>query len=281
MDLHPIVLQTYLWNYIMFKDFHKDFNEIKRKIKANENFAFTRFSDGELFIMQNKTVVLADNHYITGKITGPNRYTKEEHKEFYPEKHSFYREKLVDSFMHNQDNYFKGICTSTDGHVGKENFDWMIDLHGGDHNNLTFANLLINANYSRFVEELTPLFKDRKVLYVVNENANVSKLPFAVEKSFIIGSNCMINDYGMVEEVKDYINQNNVHNAIVLCSAASLSNYIIHEGFKDNQNNTFLDIGSCLNPLLDLEGWKYTRGYLTAYWMNSHSPFGNQVDIWS
>ena len=265
----------------MFKDFHKDFNEIKRKIKANENFAFTRFSDGELFIMQNKTVVLADNHYITGKITGPNRYTKEEHKEFYPEKHSFYREKLVDSFMHNQDNYFKGICTSTDGHVGKENFDWMIDLHGGDHYNLTFANLLINANYSRFVEELTPLFKDRKVLYVVNENANVSKLPFAVEKSFIIGSNCMINDYGMVEEVKDYINQNNVHNAIVLCSAASLSNYIIHEGFKDNQNNTFLDIGSCLNPLLDLEGWKYTRGYLTAYWMNSRSPFGNQVDIWS
>ena len=38
-------------------------------------------------------------------------------------------------------------------HVGKANFDWMIDFHGGDHPNLTFANLLINANYKRFVEE--------------------------------------------------------------------------------------------------------------------------------
>jgi hypothetical protein len=31
---------------------------------------------------------------------------------------------------------------------------------------------------------------------------------------------------------------------------------------------------------LGLEGWKYTRGYLTSYWMNSNSPFGRQVDVW-
>ena len=52
----------------MFKDFHKDFNELLRMLKEGENFAFTRFSDGELFILQNKTLVLADNHYITGDI---------------------------------------------------------------------------------------------------------------------------------------------------------------------------------------------------------------------
>ncbi|MHA1941669.1 MAG: hypothetical protein ACW97P_08085, partial [Candidatus Hodarchaeales archaeon] len=65
-----------------------------------------------------------------------------------------------------------------------------------------------------------------------------------------------------------------------LCSAASLSNFIIYECYKDNSNNTFLDIGSCLNPLLNLEGWKYTRGYLTSYWLNSGSPFGKQIDTW-
>tara|TARA_R110002110_G_scaffold176155_2_gene380112 strand:+ start:204 stop:1001 length:798 start_codon:yes stop_codon:yes gene_type:complete len=265
----------------MFKDFTKDFDHILKKLKAHENFAFTRFSDGELFILQNKTVVLSDNHYITGDIKGPNRYTKEEHKEFYPDKHQEYRAKLIECYQHTQDNYYKGICTSTDGHVGRENFDWMIDFHGSDHENLTFSNLLINANYSRFVEELIPVIADRPILYVVNKMADLSLLPFDIKKAFLVGSNCMIDNYGTAEEVKEYINQENISDHIILCSAASLSNYVIYEGFKSNPNNTFLDIGSCLNPLLGLEGWKYTRGYLTGYWLDSKSPFQRQVDVWS
>ena len=263
------------------KDFKFAFDKLVKKISIKDNFAFTRFSDGELFILQNKTVVLADNHYITGEVTGPNRYTKEEHKEFYPDQHQVYQQKLVETFKHNQENYFKGICTSTDGHVGKENFNWMINFHGGDHPNLTFANLLINANYSRFVEEMIPMFMEREIIYVVNELADTSKLPFQISKKFEIGSNCMINNYDTSEKVKDYIETNNIKDAIVLCSAASLSNFVIYECFKENPNNTFLDIGSCLNPLLNLEGWKYTRGYLTGYWLNSNSPFQRQVDVWS
>jgi hypothetical protein len=265
----------------MHKNFTQDFDFLLNKLKKQENFAFTRFSDGELFILQDKTVVLADNHYITGDIRGPNRYTKEEHKEFYPDKHQQYREKLIECYTHTQEHYYKGICTSTDGHVGRENFDWMIDFHGGDHENLTFANLLINANYSRFVEELIPAIADRPILYVVNEMADLSLLPFDIKKEFLIGSNCMIDNYETAEEVKDYIAQENITDHIILCSAASLSNYVIYEGFKSNPNNTFLDIGSCLNPLLGLEGWKHTRGYLTGYWLDSQSPFQRQVDVWS
>ena len=263
------------------KEFDGAFSNLLEMIKTKENFAFTRFSDGELFILQNKTVVLADNHYVTGDIKGANRYTKEEHKEFYPDQHQKYREKLIQCYKHNQEKYFKGICTSTDGHVGKENFDWMIDFHGGDHENLTYANLLINANYKRFVEEMVPELRHRKVLYVVNEMADVANLPFDIDKTFLIGSNCMINNYDTPSRVSFYIQDNNISDAVILCSAASLSNFVIYECYKENPNNTFLDIGSCLNPLLGLEGWKYTRGYLTGYWMNSGSPFTNQVDKWS
>lgn len=264
----------------MFKDFTKDFEKLKEMIQQGNNFAFTRYSDGELFMMQNKTIVLADNHYITGDIKGRNIYTKEEHKEFHPEKHQFYREKLIDTFLHNQENYFKGICTSSDGHVGKENFDWMIDFHGGDHQNLTFANLLINANYQRFVEEIIPLLSGREIIYVVNEMADTTKLPFDISKRFNIGSNCVVNNYDTAEKVKNYIQNNKTENAVILCSAASLSNYVIYECFKDNDKNTFLDIGSCLNPLLSLEGWKYTRGYLTSYWLGHANHYGKQKDIW-
>lgn len=262
------------------KNFEKAFDTLMLKISNKENFAFTRFSDGELFILQNKTVILAEDHYVTGDIKGANIYTKEEQKEFLPNRDSFYREKLLECYLHNQHNYFKGICTGTDPHVGTENFNYMIQLHGGDHSNLTFSNLLINANYKRFVEEMVPVFKDREIIYVVNENADVSRLPFDVKEVFNIGSNCMINDYETAKDVKEYIENNGIKDHIVLCSAASLSNYVIYECFKNNQNNTFLDIGSCLNPLMDLEGWKYTRGYLTHYWFNSNSPFGTQVDVW-
>ena len=263
------------------KDYRKAFDIILDKVRDKSNFAFTRFSDGELFIMQNKHLLLAEDHYITGNIVGANRYTEEEQKEFKPDEHQFYREKLIEAYQHTQEYYYKGICTSTDGHVGKENFDWMVEYHGGDHENLTYSNLLINANYQRFIEEMVPLFVGRDIIYVVNKLANVSKLPFEVKKTFEIGTNCMINDYNVVEDIKTYIADNNIKDHIILCSAASLSNYVIYECFRESSENTFLDIGSCLNPLLDLEGWKFTRGYLTSYWLNAQSPFGSQADIWS
>jgi len=263
------------------KDFHNAFDKLLEKIKNKENFAFTRFSDGELFIMQNKHLLLAADHYITGDVSGPNIYTEEEQKEFKPEEHQFYREKLLETFVHNQEGYYKGICTTTDGHVGKENFEWMLETHGPGYENLTFANLLINANYGRFIEEMVPLFVDRSIIYVVNKLANVSQLPFEVKKTFEIGTNCMINDYNVVEDVKKYIAENKIKDHIILCSAASLSNYVIYECFRENSENTFLDIGSCLNPLLELKGWKFTRGYLTSYWLNALSPFASQVDKWN
>jgi hypothetical protein len=262
----------------MTKIFSEEFDKIKNMLSTGENFAFSRFSDGELFIMQNKTVVLAPSYFVTGDRVGNNIYTKEEQKEFHPERDQFYREKLIEAFQYNSHNYFKGICTKTD--VGEQDFRWQLDLHGEDESNLTFANVLINSNYSRYVEEIVPLFKDKEVIYVANEMADLSGLPFEIKKHFSIGSNCMINNYDVVDKVKEYIQHQNTSNHLILCSAASLSNYIIHQCYQDNPNNTFLDIGSSLNPYLGLEGWKFTRGYLTSYWMKSNSGYGHQIDEW-
>lgn len=261
------------------KDFLKVFDLFLQKIKNRENFAFTRFSDGELFILRNETVVLAPSYFVTGDRVGPNIYTEEEQKEFIPDKHQFYREKLMEAFVHNQENYYKGICPIVD--VGKAGFEYQLNILGDERqDHLTYASALINRNYRRFIEEMVPLFKDREIIYIVNGLADLSGLPFEVKKDFRIGKNCMVNDYGVAEQVRQYIEENNIKDHIVLCSAASLSNFVIHECFKDNSNNTFLDIGSCLNPLLKLEGWKFTRGYLTHYWLKSNSPYGDLVSHW-
>jgi hypothetical protein len=261
------------------KDFDKIFDLFLQKIVSVENFAFTRFSDGEMFILQNQPVVLADNYFVTGQTIGRNRYTAEEQKQFIPEHHQFYRQKLIEAFQHKQKNYYKGICPRED--VGEENFQFQLSLHGeGDDEHLTYASALINKNYRRFVEEMVPLFSNRDIIYVANEMANLDGLPFKVKKHFPIGSNCPVNNYDTVEKVRSYIRDNKLADNIVLNSAASLSNYITHECFKENPNNTFLDVGSCLNPYLSLEGWKYTRGYLTHYWLNSGSPYGSLGGTW-
>jgi len=263
----------------MKRDFKEEFDKIKTKMENKENFAFVRFSDGEMFIMQNQTVVLAASYFVTGERVGNNIYTKEEQKEFHPSKHQFYRQRLIETLRFRKEGYYKGICTKTD--VGEVNFQWQLDLHGeGDEDHLTFANVLINSNYPRYVEELVPLLKEREVIYVVNELADLSGLPFEVKKDFRIGSNCMIDNYDTARKVKEYIKDNNIENHVILCSAASLSNFIIQECYEDNPNNTFLDIGSSLNPYLKLEGWKFTRGYLTSYWMKSDSHWGKQIDQW-
>ena len=48
------------------KDPHSAFEFFRDKLGQKVPFAFSRFSDGELFMMQNKEVRLAENYYFTG-----------------------------------------------------------------------------------------------------------------------------------------------------------------------------------------------------------------------
>ena len=91
----------------------------------------------------------------------------------------------------------------------------------------------------------------------------------------------MINDYPLVEEIKQYIDKNNIKDALFLFSAATLSNFLCYELFKDFESNKYLDIGSTLGPLLGLEGWKNSRSYLLSYWYGHPGHHIDQVDRWS
>jgi len=58
-----------------------------------------------------------------------------------------------------------------------------------DDEHLTFSNLFINANYPRFMEEYIPVLQKKKIVFVANENADLSKLGLNIIKDFRIGSN--------------------------------------------------------------------------------------------
>jgi len=261
--------------------FKKDFNILLDKIKSGEHFAFTRFSDGELYILQNKKIFIKDKTCFLRGQEHAGSWGEEEHKSFIPEENQQLREHLTECFIHKQHNYFKGICTKQD--VGSEDWNWQFNgLLEENEGNLTFANLLINGNYINFMTQMLPAMKEKNhnVVYVCNNKADLTEFPLNLKKDFRIGSNCHINDVHLIEEISEWISENNIENHLFLFSAASLTNLLIYELYKKYPNNTYMDVGSTLNPMLGLDGWMGSRGYLRGYWLNEPNPYFFQDCEW-
>ena len=257
------------------KNFRGDFVKLKTKLENRENFAFSRFSDGEMYILQNTELVLGDNTIQIGdkKQSGP--YQPADFKHFDPKEHAFYQQKLVESLQHKQPNYYKGISCSCC--VGKENFDWQVDLAGGDDESLTWANLWVNGNYPLFITHILPILYSKDCVFVGHHDANLDRLPFFV-KDFRVGYNAMINDYGKIEEIAQWIRENNIENHVFLFSASTFTNLAIFELFRDFPNNTYIDIGTCLTPMMDMPTH---RGYLQAFWSYRGGPDIQKICVWN
>ena len=96
---------------------------------------------------------------------------------------------------------------------------------------------------------------------ICNEFATLDHLDW-VKKDFRIKT----NDYSNlepIEKISDYIKENKIKNEIFLFSASAFSNIAQYELGKRFPNNTYIDIGTCLTPMMQMPTH---RGYLEAYW---------------
>ena len=244
----------------MNKDFRQHFVMFSEKIRAKENFAFSRYSDGELYILQNRELKLDQGLIQIGDEKQGGVYQPADFKHFDPKEHGFYQQKLIDAFKHRQVGYYKGLTCSCC--IGKKDFDWQIDLHGGDDESLTWANLWVNGNYPAFITHTLPIFYNRDCVFVGHTDADITKFPFFV-KDFRVGYNAMINDYGKIEDIKKWIGDNNIKNHVFLFSASTFTNLAIYELFREFPDNTYVDIGTCLTPMMNMP---IERDYLKRYW---------------
>jgi hypothetical protein len=258
-----------------YKDFKRDFWMLQKKLESGENFAFSRFSDGEMDIMLNKKVTLdSKGTRRDGKVVGVT-YSEVDHKEFDPEKHSHVRNWVLEAYRFHKPNYFVGLsCPCC---VGTTNNQWMKNERGGDDDCLTWANLFVNSNYPLFLENVVPILSNKKVVMICNEKANLNKLPFEVEKDFRIGSNAMVNNLDLSEEIIDWIEDENIRDYVFLFSASTLSNIAIYELFRTHPENTYIDVGTTLNPMMDMP---IQRNYLRAYWLKSGNTEINKYCMW-
>lgn len=256
------------------KNFEDDFYRLLKLLKIREPFAFNRFSDGELYILQNKELILDAQQVKVGSNVTEGIYKPEDFKSFHPEKHSFYRDRLVEAFKFKKRNYFKGLsCRCC---VGDENFQWQLDFHGEYDENFTWANLLVNGNYAKFILEMYSVFNEYQMVFVCNENADLSVLPFLV-KDFRVGYNAMVQDYGLIEGIKSWINENNIEGHLFLFSASSFSKMAIHQLYDFCDKNTYIDVGTTLNPFMDMS---IDRTYLKSFWFGAKGSDISKICIW-
>ena len=87
------------------KNFKEHLQLFKQKIINKENFAFSRFSDGEMYILQNRELKLSENSIQIGDTIQSGPYKKDDFKYFNPKEHQKFHNHLVESFKYKKKNY--------------------------------------------------------------------------------------------------------------------------------------------------------------------------------
>ena len=136
--------------------------------------------------------------------------------------------------------------------------------------NVTWANLFVNNNYLYFKDNFFPEFDkwEGEVTLVANEQGENKKLPFKIDNYLPIQIGSWFNPAleHIINILKEKAIQSN--NQLFLFSGGPLGNILCHQLHLINKNNTYIDIGSTINP------WVVgnNRGYL-----NKKS---NKVCVW-
>jgi len=239
------------------KTFKGDFNKFINKIKKVDNFAITRFGDGELKIINSE--------YINLLKKGNGEFIYDNNNK----DHEFYSLELKKSFNYIDDNYFVGIpCKCC---VGEEKYIAVKEKSKQPESNLTWANIFVNSNYKRFDSDLVSSLSKRKIVLVYNKNGNLNNFPIKVEKEFKVGTNAWMEDYSLISNIIDYVNINNIKDYVFIICAGPLANIMVHKLWMNNKNNTYIDAGSIFDKYFSI---KLTRRYQVG------GPTLNKTCIW-
>lgn len=212
------------------KIFDDEIYRIFNLFKKGTPFSFSKYADGEWSVI--------NNHNLNNKEFEKTSDTPE-----------YFKNKLIESFQYKDKDYYVGIsCPCCQGIESEK----MKQYCGQDEEHLTFANVFVNSNYPLYKETFLKEYKNYDVHLIANKNSKIENLPFKIEKFYPIGFNAWVNDYYLIEEIK----QNNLSNKLFLFCAGPFGNLLAHQLHRCNKDNMYLDIGSTLNPWLQSEGFK-------------------------
>ena len=142
----------------MQNKFQTDFEYYTNLIKSDTNFAYARYADGEVALMKGINVGHNTQAFAVDRWSSPNFLTK-------------VGEELLESLKHTEINYHYAISAHSDSIS-----DYKFLTERINNNNITFANLWINANYQNMYKFYCELNKD--VFVICNHRARKENFPF-------------------------------------------------------------------------------------------------------
>lgn len=227
----------------------RDLEMFIENLKSRAPFTFVRFSDGEMEVLRRERLVLGPEGVTWSKGKSPFVYPVFDHKDFDPDRDEEFHDALVRSAIKRSPRYFKGIPTRHNRALADRNY--MVELNGGDLENLTFSDLLINENFKRFRSEVLDEFMQFETVAVVG---NFRMRPTLIDQNWVlipiqdglIGHfpTCMLE---AVEKIKLL-----PAGSLVLSSASSLTNILGHELLALRPDLFFIDIGTSLHDLMGM-----------------------------
>lgn len=215
----------------------KKFNEemwlFFERLMNGENFAFSRYGDGELSIING----------LDFKPFSANEFEFVDSDKRY----DLSKQLLKESFYNSTEGYFKGIpcrCCLLGGKA--ESIYNSIE----DKSHLTWANLFVNGNYSDFNIFFPSVVEGKEVFFIGHYNGIVDKLPFKIVEDWKIGDDAWVDNLSLLQELKDYIEIMEIENAVFLMAGGPFASIFASEMWDFNKKNTYIDIGSSLDVYL-------------------------------
>jgi hypothetical protein len=224
----------------MNKDFKEELYKFIGFLNEGKNFSLVRLSDAEGHVLRGNDVEF-DNNSI-----GHNWGWKRD------ELHFKSRELLMNASLCQEENFYIGLPT----HGTKEFFNNIKLYTRQKEEFLTYACLFMDSNWKYFITDMYAEFQKKKVIGVFSENGNPSNLDLNIIKAFNIGHSAYVNNLYLINEITNYIKENNIKNNLFLVSGGPFANILIYELFKFEKENTYIDIGSGLDIKLGLGNTK-------------------------
>lgn len=233
--------------------FNEDFNYFWGLINQNINFTFVRYADGEIMLMRGDLVAEGSQAFNVDRWSAPSKITK-------------VGRELIESLSHTEDNYYYAISSRTDN---IDHYNFLKTHIKQNDDKITFVNLWINANYEKSIEKYKTL--KRPVTLICNSKAQKENFPFKVNNIIPFPNNCVeyweTNSDSFIETLlAEVINK---QNELFFISCGPISEIIIDKLYRNNPNNTYIDVGSSID--------EFVHGYKTRPYMDNNTIYSKMI----
>jgi hypothetical protein len=228
----------------------RDLDRFEGLVRECSPFTFVRFSDGEIEILRNRKLVIADGVTEFRGKRSSNQFPEFDQKRFDPRRGQDVRGDLLASAVFRDSGYFKGLPTRHNNAICDREF--MLRLNGGFTPQMTFSDLFLNSNFLRARSNFFPFLVASFEELIVVGNWRCELKGYLERGRLVQIPDDFLSSYQQTLDSVQAALQDAPESALILSSASSLSNVLGHRLRVSRPDLTFLDIGTVLNDLMGL-----------------------------